>query len=149
MVTTVKKATAFNPVQTFREHMSLKKDAAKIQTRSESLKKRLKEWLPEAEDAYKNEQGSIFYDLPDTVEVGGETFKGMELRRAVSSLFDEDAAEKILRRKGVYEQALTPVLDQDKVLRLVQEGAITEAEFDKMLTQKESFAFWPVKGEVV
>jgi hypothetical protein len=149
VVTKVKKASAFNPVEIFVQHLSLKKDASTITTRSEALKKRLKEWLPSASDAYTNEQGSVFYDLPETVNVGGQDYKGMELRRAVSSVFDEDEATKILKRKGVYDQALTPVLDQDKIYRLVQEGKITESDLDKMFEQRESFAFWPLKGEVL
>lgn len=148
-MTTVKRATAFNPVQTFKEHLALKSDAATITKRSEALKKRLKEWLPNASEAYQNEQGSVFVDLDETVEVGGQPYRGMELRRSVSSLFNEDEAEKILRRKGVYEEALTPVLDQDKIYRLVQEGKISEKDVDKMFEERESFAFWPVKGEVL
>lgn len=149
MVTKVRRATAFNPVQTFKEHLVLKSEAATITKRSEALKKRIKEWLPEAAEGYQNEQGSVFVDLDETIEVSGQPYKGMELRRSVSTLFNEDTAETILKRKGVYEEALTPVLDQDKIYRLVQEGKITEKDLDKMFEQKESFAFWPVKGEVL
>ena len=149
MVTKVRKATAFNPVEIFVQQLSIKKDAEALTKRSEALKKRLKEWLPKAlndDHVYQNEQGSIFYDLDETVNVAGTDYKGMELRRAVSNLFDEDEATKILKRKGVYEEALEPVLSQDKIYRLVQEGKITEADLDKMFEEKESFAFWPVKG---
>lgn len=144
-----KPKTAFNPVHAFTEHLMLKDQASKISTRSEALKKRLKEWLPTAAEGYQNENGSVFVDLDETVEVAGQSYRGMELRRSVSPKFDEDEATKILKKKGVYEEALTPVLDQDKIYVLVQEGKITEKDIDKMFTTTESFAFWPVKGEVV
>jgi hypothetical protein len=149
VATTVKRKTAFNPVEAFREHLILKTQAATIGSRSEALKKRLKEWLPSAAEGYSNEGGSVFVDLDETVEVNGQPYKGMELRRSVSPQFNEETAEKILKRKGVYEKALTPVLDQDKVYRLVQEGEITETDLDKMFEDKETLAFWPVKGEVI
>lgn len=149
MVTKVKRASALNPVAIFREHMALKKEAATITTRVEKLKKDLKEWLPTARGTYTNDQGSVFYDFDETVEIGGDSFSGMELRRSVSVKFEEDEATKILKRKGVYEKALSTYVDQDKVMRLLQEGDLTEKDVDKMFSEKESFAFWPVKGEVL
>jgi hypothetical protein len=146
VVTTVRR-TAFNAVDTFTQHLALKAQASTITARSEALKKRLKEWLPTA--GTPNENGSYFVDLDETVLVNGQPYSGMELRRAVSTRFVEDEAEKILKRKGVYEEATSPVLDQDKIYRLVQEGKITEKDLDKMFTESESFSFWPVKGEVV
>jgi hypothetical protein len=140
---------AFDAVSTFVQHMTLKEDAKKITSRSEALKKRLKEYLPTAEDAYANEQGSIFLDLPETVEVSGQPYKGMELRRSVGTKFNEETAETILKRKGVLEEALSTFIDQEKVYVLVQEGKITEKDIDKMFEETESFAFWPVKGEVL
>lgn len=151
MVTKVKRATALNPEQVFSEHIVLKREASTISTRANALKDRLKKWFQESasDEVYENENGSKFFDFSSTISDGKDEYKGMELRRSVSTVFDEDTAETILKRKGVYEEALTPVLDQDKIYRLVQEGKISEKDLDKMFEQKESFAFWPVKGEVV
>lgn len=135
-------------IETFRQHLVLKDEAKTITSRSEALKKRLKEWLPVASEAYEDERGSRFVDLDETVEVNGQPYKGMELRRSVSVQFDEDVAEAILKRKKVYEEALSTYVDQDKVRALHQTGALTDGDLDKMFVEKESFSFWPVKGEV-
>jgi hypothetical protein len=134
----------------FREHIVLKREGKALTTRAESLKARLKKWFEESPDdkVYANDTGSKFREFPVTISDGKKNYKGMEMRRSVSEVFNEEAAEAILKRKGVYEQALTPVLDQDKVYRLVQEKKITEKDLDKMLEQRESFAFWPMEGEV-
>lgn len=150
MATSVRrKKTAFDPVRTFLEHLTLKGQEAAIKARSEELKKRLKEWLPSNYD-YTNEQGSLFFDLPETLNVNGVNYKGMELRRSKPDpLFNEDRAEALLKSKGLYERATVPVLDQDKIYRLLQEEELTEDEIDSMFDeQDEKFAFWPVKGEV-
>jgi hypothetical protein len=149
--TTVRRKTRFNPVQAFKEHLALKKEAATIGSRADAQKKRLKEWLPDAPGAYTSETGSVFYDLPETVEVAGEPYKGMELRRSVKSTFNEDTADEILTAKGaaIHRAALSTYVDQEKVLRLVAEGKISEEELDKMFDTTETYAFWPVKGEVL
>lgn len=143
-----KQPSVKDQIITFREHLVLKKEAASITARSEKLKKRLKEWLPVATESYTDVKGSYFVDLPETVEVDGQAYSGMELRRSVSIKFDEDAAEAVLKRKKVLDEALSTYIDQDKVARLQQEGKLTEADMDKMFTESESFSFWPIKGEV-
>lgn len=151
MVTKVKRATALNPAQVFAEHIVLKRQASTISTRANGLKDRLKKWFLEtpSDDVYENDQGSRFLDFPETISDGKDDYRGMELRRSASQVFDEEEAEKIVRRKGLYEEATEPVLSQDKIFRLHQEGKISEKEIDKMFSEKESFAFWPVKGEVL
>jgi hypothetical protein len=151
VTTAVRRKTPAKPEQVFAEHIVLKRQAATIKTRAENLKDTLKKWFQEtpSEKVYANENGSKFYDFPETVSDGKDDYKGMELRRSVGTKFDEDKAEAILKKKGVYEEALTPVLDQDKIYRLVQEGKITEKDIDKMFVESETFAFWPVKGEVL
>lgn len=148
MATTVKRRSKVDPVGLFAEHIVLKREGSVIVARAEALKKKIKDWFEETDEAYENEQGSKFFDFPQTVSDGKVEYKGMELRRSVSPRFLEDKAEAILKRKGVYAEALTPVIDQDKVYRLVQEGKITEKDLDKMFEDKETFSFWPVKGEV-
>jgi hypothetical protein len=151
VATQVKRRAAEAVEDVFAQHITLKRQASVLSTRSDALKNRLKKWFGEtvSEDVYLNENGSKFYDFPETISDGKESYKGMELRRSVGTKFNEDEATKILKRKGVYEQALTPVLDQDKIAVLLQEGKITEKDMDKMFEETESFAFWPLKGEVL
>lgn len=148
MATRVARPKADTPEQTFQEHIVLKREAKTLQTRADKLKATLKTLFTSGLPTYENDNGSKFYDFASTISDGKTDYKGMELRRSVSSLFNEDEATKILQRKGVYNDALTPVLDQEKVWRLMAEGKISEKDIEKMFTEKESFAFWPVEGEV-
>jgi hypothetical protein len=149
--TQIKRNTQQAVESVFAEHITLKRQGSVLNTRAEALKKKLKDWFTStaSDDVYENENGSKFYDFPETISDGKETYKGMELRRSVGTKFNEEAATKILQRKGVYNEALTPVLDQDKIYVLLQEGKITEKDIDKMFEETESFAFWPLKGEVL
>ena len=155
MPTTVRsRRTAFNPVATFAEHLALKTDAKRISTRSEALKKRLKEWMPTAPGKYVNDKGSIFVDLPEVVHVGGKAYGGMEMRRSVSTSFNEEKAAALLERKSkkdpkIVEEATSTVtyIDQDKIAALQQAGRITEKEVDSLFDDDESFAFWPVEAD--
>jgi hypothetical protein len=151
VATAVQRKTKIDPTQTFAEHILLKRQAATVTTRANGLKDRLKKWFLEtpSDDVYENDNGSKFLDFSSTVSDGKDEFKGMELRRSTPIKFDEEVAEQILRRKGVYEEALTPVIDQEKIYRLQQEGKITDKDLDKMFVSGESWAFWPVKGEVL
>lgn len=151
MPTQVRRSAPLDPAETFAQHIVLKRQAATLSTRGDALKKKLKDWFGSASDdeVYTNENGSKFFDFPETISDGKESFKGMELRRSVGTKFNEVEATRILQRKGVFQQALTPVLDQEKIYVLLQEGKITEKDIDKMFEETESFAFWPLKGEVL
>lgn len=151
MATTVrrKKAEEFDPNTAFTQHLVLKLESALVVKRSEALKTKLKEFLTKGSDKiYVNEHGSKFYDLPESFTFMGKTFKGMELRRSAPVTFNEETAVKILKKKGVYEEALSTYVDQEKVHRLLAEEKITEADLDKMFDEDEKWAFWPVEGEV-
>lgn len=151
-MTTVRRSNKFNPVQTFTEFVGLKTDAERLSKRADALKGRIKEWFPTASEAevYSNENGSLFYDLPETVTVAGVDYKGIENRKSVRVLFNEEVAEKILKRRGVYEKALSYTLDQEKIALLVQTGEITEADLDKMFQEADpTWSLYPVKGEVL
>lgn len=151
MPTTVRrtKASPEEITSIFREHLFLKAEAKTISTRSDSLKDKVKKWLSSRPKGfYRNATGSYFYDLPETVSVKGKNYRGMELRRAVSTLFNEEKAEEIVKEKDLWEEATVRVIDQEAINRLVAEGKITEKELDAMFEDKESFSFWPVEGEV-
>lgn len=150
MATTLKrKPTAPVWAEDFKEHLTLKHQASIVTRRSDAIKKRLKESFDSLRGLRVNENGSKFVDLPETIEVGGKAYSGMEMRRSVRTSFNEEAAEKILKKKGVYEEALSTYVDQDKIYRLLADDKISEKDLDSMFEEQESFAFWPVEGEVL
>lgn len=149
MTTAVKRKAKIDPASVFQEHIVLKTQGAAIVARAEALKTRLKDAFADFAGVYSNENGSLFFDFEETISDGKNEYKGMEKRRSVPIRFDEEVAERILKAKGVYDEALTPVIDQDKIYRLQAEGKITDKDIDKMFSKGESWAFYPVKGEVL
>ncbi len=147
MTTKVKKASAFNPEQTFTEHINLKVEAARLTTRSNSLKTRLKDSFASLRGVTENEKGSKFFYFKSPIFAGKKNYIGMENRRQVSTVFNEEEAEKRLRAKGVYAEALSPVIDQNKIYVLHQEGKLSAEDIDAMFTDKETWAFWPIEGD--
>lgn len=149
MATSVRRKAKVDPVETFAQHILLKAQGAVITTRADALKDRLKKAFSEFPGIYANENGSLFFDFPRTISDGKKNYKGMEHRRSVTTVFNEEKAERRLKAKGVYEEALTPVLDQEKVYRLLAEGKITEKDVEYMLDKGERWSFYPVEGEVL
>ena len=145
----------FDPIQTFTEFVGLKTDGEKLVKRANSLKDRLKDWMVNADPAsiYVNENGSRFFDLPETVVVGGTEYKGFEARRSVKTTFNEEKAEEILRTKGgdkLLARAQSSYVDQDKVALLVQTGDLEPEELDAMFAEDDpTYSFYPTKGEVL
>ena len=150
-MTTVKRGSKFNVVQTFTEYIGLKTDSEKLATRAKTLNSRIKDWFPTARGTYQNENGSLFFDFDETVTVAGQDYKGVENRRRVSTVFNEGKAEVLLTAKGeaVRKQALSTYVDQEKLAVLVQKGLISEEELDSLFEEKETFSLYPVKGEVL
>ena len=86
---------------------------------------------------YKDDHGSLWLDLPEGAPIGHVKYE----RRVTKSL-DDEAAEKFLKKKKLYDQCLTTltVLDEQKLLALFYEDKITEDELDALYGESESFA---------
>jgi hypothetical protein len=136
-----------DPAQTFFQQRTLKTEAEALKKRADALATRLKDFIA-SNFAYTSDSGSQFIDFDDTVEVDGVKYKGLERRRSVKTPFNEEKATKILKRKGLYEKALSSFLDEEKVYLLAQEGELSAKDIDAMLDETETWALWPVKGEV-
>ena len=127
------------------QFLTLTSDAKVLTDRATSLKKDLMTFLEDNGEV--DERGHKTYSFPEPVVAGGKTFTGLKRERRVSDRFDEDIAEEILTKKNLLAEALyqpEPVIDQDAIYRLQQEGKISEAELDRMFIQMESFAFKPL-----
>lgn len=132
----------------FRQFILAKLQAESLDKEAEKYKKTLKDVFAVRTDD-TSETGSKFIWFGQTVKAMGKVFRGMELRkRQGTDIFNDVEAEKILKRLGLYEQALTSFLDQDKILVLHAEKKISVAQLNKMYTTPEpTWAFYPVEGE--
>lgn len=121
------------------EFLTLKRESDLIGKRMTDIKKSIMEVLANQEET--DEKGSKFYGLSKPIESGGKTYTTLKRERVLTQMVDEDEAETILTKKGLYDECLVlePRLDHDKVYALYQEGKISEAEIDRIFTYKESF----------
>ena len=133
-------------VATFLQFLHLQAEERVLKTRREKLKTELTTVAEEYGEA--DDKGHLVHSLDSPVEFEGKSYSGFMKQRRVSSSFNEETAEEILRKREVYEDALSTqvYLDQDKVYRLQQEGRISEDDLDAMFEENVTWAFVPVKG---
>jgi hypothetical protein len=94
-------------------------------------------------DGEPDEKGHLIYSLPETV-AGVTALKRQ--RRVVQSL-DQDAADRILKAKGIYDDCVTmvPVVDEGAIMAAYYEGKLTEDCIDEMFPKSVSYAFYIVE----
>lgn len=126
------------------QYLVLKDEAKTTNDRLTSLKKELAQVAIDGGE--KDDKGHLNYLLPEPVEYAGKSYPGFQQQRRVSQGFDTEAAEELLRRRGLYERAIVirEEIDQDKVYVLNQEGLLSDDELDSLFTESETFAFKPL-----
>ena len=79
-------------------------------------------------------------------EVDG--YRALQRQRRVSQKLDPEAAETLLKAKGLDARCyqLLPVLDEDAVMSCLYEGLLTEEEVDAMFPKSIVWAFVPSKS---
>jgi hypothetical protein len=106
-------------------------------------------------DGYEDDKGHYRLDLDKPVEVEVWDTKakkivtkictGLMRQRRTSQLLNEEVAEKILKKKGLYDDCTetVTVLVPDQITKLMYQGKITESEVDKMFSTSVTWAFIP------
>lgn len=128
-----------------RQFLALREEEKVAAARKEVLKKELQPLVAKEGDL-DEVAGHRTLAFSEPIEVDGKSFTGMKQEKRVSKTFDEEAAEVLLKAKGLWDHAIEviEVIDQDKVYALHMDEKITEAEMDSLLVSKETFAFVPV-----
>lgn len=93
--------------------------------------------------------GNIEYRLPEPIEVEGEKFYGMELRKQRNITFDYEAAKKLAEDRdwdpdeyGHFEFIIEP----DAFYVKNQQGKLTDEELDDLLPEGDpSWSLWPLE----
>lgn len=121
----------------FRAWYGLKQQSKELTSRLEKDKadfKALVERWGETDD-----KDNVFLELPERI---GEVV-ALKNECRVSTSADEEQCQRILRRKGLWDQCVETieVLDPDKVHALYFERKITKAELDRMFPRRVSYAF--------
>ena len=125
----------------FRAYADISDQVKSLSARKDELKGRLKDAVKArgAEDS----EGHVWFDLPE--EIAG--FSKLKLERRVSKSFDDEAALALVREKGLEKKCIRTieVLDHDGLAAAVFDEAISEEEFQSLMTTSETIAFVPRK----
>jgi hypothetical protein len=115
--------------------------------RFEDAGKKVREYLDKHGEV--NASGNKVYLFPHPLEIGGTTYKGVELRRSQGvPSFDLELVENFGDQKGLYDQMIkqVPTVDDEGIYVCYQEGLISEKELRGLLTYpKASYSLWPVE----
>ena len=150
MATTVRRNPPIDLVATTLDLVTNKGRAADLTKRANKARDLLIAYI-EKHAKVTDEKGSQFLPLPETVSFGGTTFAALKREKRASTVFLEEDATEILRKRGLYDLATTTVtvtsLDQDKIYVLNQEGKISDDEIDAMFGEVVTWALIPQKGD--
>jgi hypothetical protein len=119
-----------------RQNAVLKDRMEELTSLQSEVKKVLKQGIEELGEA--DDRGHIVVEVND--EVSG--IKRVMQQRRVTKALDIDAAEDILKERGIHETCVTmvPVLDEDAIMAAYYDGKITEEDIDKMFPSKITWA---------
>jgi hypothetical protein len=119
-----------------RQNVTLKERIDELTAIQSDVKKNLKQGIEELGEA--DDRGHIVVEFDE--EVAG--IRRVMQQRRVSKTLDINAAEKILKEKGIHDQCVTmvPVLNEDAIMAAYYEGAVTEEDIDTMFPAKVTWA---------
>ena len=120
-----------------REFISYKKQIDKLSKAQDELKKDLMQTVEEIGEV--DDSGHQWLHLPE--EVDG--YSALQRQRRVSQKLDMDAAEEILKQKGLYDKCvkMVPMIDEDAVMGALYLGELTEEDIDQIFPKAITWAF--------
>jgi hypothetical protein len=123
------------------EYLLLKKEVAEKDKRLKELYPTVMAYLDT--DSYEDGKGNRVHDLD--APIAG--FSRVEKVLRTSRPLDADVAEELLNSKGLRDEAyeMVEVLNEQKIMELLQDGKLTAEEVDAMFPVKESYALTPKK----
>lgn len=124
-------------IEAVRENVILKDRIDSLTSLQNGVKTSIKsgiEALGEADD-----RGHVVVEIDDEDTSG---IKKVMNQRRVSKTLDIEAAEEILKERGIHERCITmvPVLNEDEIMAAYYDGDITEEDIDKMFPSKVTWA---------
>lgn len=129
-----------DPDVILQEFVALKNDERALKARLEESRKKV---LPLLQEADADSDGHRVVELSEE----WEGVRGVRYQRSVSTSLDPEAAERILKAKGLWEKCAppTPKVDDDAVYAALYNDELTEADIDAIYPAKERFAVVLIK----
>lgn len=119
---------------------ALKRQVAVITTKLDQGKNSLKS-LVQKYGVPDPKTGSLFLDLEESV--GEKNIRRLKNQRSETTSVNDEEAEKILRRKGLWEEMTETitVVDQSRVFAAYYDNKITDDELARMFPKRVTFSF--------
>lgn len=129
------------------QFLTLKHEVEQQEERLGTIKKDLSATVEE--DGYTDDKGNYWFDLDEPVEFDGKTYRRIKREARVSERLDEETAETILRKKGLYDECTTTivVLDEEAISKAYFQKRLSAADMDKMFPKTTTWAFKPIAGK--
>jgi hypothetical protein len=127
--------------QRVRAFVRLKNTVKALTEQQDTIKKGLASLVETNGDV--DEDGSQWLNLPAEVE----GYNSLKRERRVSRTLDMDAAERLLREKGLYDECIVmaPTVDEDALMTALVQDRLTAEDIDTIYTTKVTYAFVPQK----
>lgn len=126
------------------EFLGLKNQIAALTKRQDETKKTLKATVESL--GFEDDKGHrrLEFDEP-MVTPDGQKCTGLINQKRTTQVLNDEVAEKILKKKGIYEECVETieVLQPDLITKALYQGRLTEAEVDKMFSTSVVWAFIP------
>lgn len=126
----------------FTEYAGLRSQREMLQKREDEIKKELNAAVEEL--GWKDDQDHEYLNFPEPIA----GYEGLKRTCRKYPTLNVEAAEKILRKKGLYEQCTREVieLDEDLIRAAHFEGQLTQKDIDNMFSWRINYAFTPEKS---
>jgi hypothetical protein len=120
-------------IQDARQYKGIKEQEKLLAERKKSIRDRLVAALEI--EGYEDENGHIKLDLTPDLRIVHQ--------RKESKSINVEAAEKLLKEKGIYEDCveMVPVIKEDAIMSAYYKEQLTEAEIDSLVEVKVVYAF--------
>ena len=124
------------------EWLYVKNQADQLVARANQLREEVTKTVRDSADAYADDRGNVFLNLPERLTVGDKTYEAVKRERRILRIANEDRIRILADRTGTTDRLFPPqpVLDEQELYVLYQEGLITEADIDGSYDIKESWA---------
>lgn len=124
------------------EWLHVKRQADQLVARANQLRDEVTKVVRDSQDAYVDDRGNLFLDLPKALTVGETTYGAIKREKRITRFPNEDRIRELAERTGTLDRLFPsqPVLDEQELYVLYQEGLITEQDIDGSYDVKESWA---------
>lgn len=128
------------------QFIALRGEEKQVKERKETLRDSIKQWMQN--NAEVDHDGHQWFELPEPMTIGKETFTHLKNEKKVSTFINEQRLVELAQSKDVEDRVvkwqMVMMVDQDEIYVLNQEGIISDEELDSLFDENVVYALRPV-----